>query len=375
MLTYQTAGESHGPCLIALIEGLPFGMPIGPEAIDAALARRQRGYGRGPRQRMERDAVEILGGVRQGRAVGGPVALRIANRVRSGESLGPIARPRPGHADLPGALKYGLTDARDVSERASARETAARVAAGAVAAQLLAAFGIDCLGYVVAVGGRASELRLDDPAEIRRRRDASEFFALDPAMDAAWPPIVDAARDRGDTVGGVIEVSAWGCPPGLGSHAAAELKLDARLAAALLSVQTLQGVEIGLGFAAAALPGSQVHDAVVKTPEGRIRRRTNRAGGIEGGMTNGMPVVIRAASKPIPTLREGLPSLDLATGEPAPAQYERSDTCVMAAVSVVGEAVVAFELARAFLEKFGGDTWDDVRRRHEAYAARVRPYC
>jgi chorismate synthase len=374
MLEYHTVGESHGPCLVAVVEGLPFGTPIETEAIDAALARRQQGYGRGPRQQMERDTVEILGGIRQGRTLGGPIALKIANRVRTGESLGPIARPRPGHADLPGVLKYGLRDARNISERASARETAARVAAGAVAGQLLAPFGIEVLAFVVAIGGRASDLRLDDPADIRRRRDASDFFSIDPALDAAWAPIVDAARARGDTVGGVFEAVAFGCPPGLGSHTQWDVKLDTRLAAALMSIQTVQGVEVGLGFAVASRPGSQVHDAVRKEPDGRFRRSTNHAGGIEGGMTNGMPVVVRAASKPIPTLREGLPSVDLATGEPAPAQYERSDTCVLPAASVVGEAVVAFEIARVFLEKFGGDTWDDVKRNNESYASRVRPY-
>jgi chorismate synthase len=374
MLRYHTAGESHGPCLVAVIEGLPYGLPIDPAALDAALARRQGGYGRGVRQKMEHDAAEILAGVRQGRTLGGPLVLRIPNRVKSGETLGPIDKPRPGHADLPGALKLGLTDARDISERASARETAARVAAGAVARQLLSPFGIDVLGYVVAVGAAASAVRLDDPAEIRRRREASPFAAIDPAMEAAWTAQVDAAKGRGDTVGGVFEVAVFGCPPGLGSHAQWDLKLDARLAAALMSIQTVKGVEVGDGFAVAARPGSQAHDAVEVRPDGTVRRASNRAGGIEGGMTNGMPVVLRAASKPISTLREGLATLDLATGAPARAQYERSDTCIVPAASVVGEAAVALEVATAFLEKFGGDAWDDVRRAYEAYATRVRKY-
>ena len=374
MFRYLTAGESHGPGLVAVLEGIPYGLPFDPAAVDAALARRQGGYGRGVRQKMEHDTVEILAGVRQGRTIGGALVLRIANRVKSGETLGPIAKPRPGHADLPGALKFGLTDARDISERASARETAARVAAGAVARLILAPFGIDPLGFVVAVGGTASSLRLDDPAEIRRRREASPFFAIDPSPEPAWTAAVDAAKEAGDTIGGVFEVAVFGCPPGLGSHAQWDRKLDMRLAAALMSVQTIKGVEIGDGFATAARRGSEAHDAVRPEPGGKIRRATNRAGGIEGGMTNGMPVVLRAASKPISTLREGLATIDLATGAPARAQYERSDSCVVPAASVVGEAAVALEIAAAFLDQFGGDTWDDVRRAHDAYAARVRNY-
>jgi len=374
MLRYRTAGESHGPCLVTILEGIPYGVPIETAAIDAALARRQGGYGRGVRQKMEHDTVEVLAGVRQGRTIGGPLVLRIANRVKSGETLGPIAKPRPGHADLPGALKLGLTDARDVSERASARETAARVAAGAVARLLLAPFGIEPLGYVVAVGGAASPLRLNDPAEIRRRREASPFFAIDPSMESVWTAAVDAAQKAGDTIGGVFEVAVFGCPPGLGSHAQWDQKLDARLAAGLMSVQTVKGVEIGDGFAAAARRGSEAQDAVQPEAGGKIRRATNRAGGIEGGMTNGMPVLLRAACKPISTLREGLATIDLSTGEPARAQYERSDSCVVPAASVVGEAAVALEMAAAFLDKFGGDTWDEVRRAHDAYAARVRAF-
>jgi chorismate synthase len=373
-LRYRTAGESHGPCLVTVVEGLPYGLPFDPARIDAALARRQGGYGRGARQKMEHDTVEVLAGIRQGRTVGGPLVLRVANRVKSGETLGPIAKPRPGHADLPGTLKFGLKDARDISERASARETAARVAAGAVAAQILAPFDIEALGYVVAVGGAASAVRLDDPAEIRRRREASLFYALDPAQEATWTAAVDAAKAAGDTVGGVFEVAVFGCPPGLGSHVQWDRKLDTRLAAALMSIQSVKGIEIGDGFAEAARRGSEAHDAVRHESDGKIRRATNRAGGIEGGMTNGMPVVVRAASKPISTLREGLPTIDLATGGPARAQYERSDTCIAPAASVVGEAAVALEIAAVFLEKFGGDAWDDVRRGYDAYAARVRNY-
>lgn len=374
MLSYRTAGESHGKCLVTVIEGVPYGAPLDVAALNGALARRQGGYGRGARQKMEHDTAEVLTGMRHGRTLGGPLVLQVANRVQSIETLGPISRPRPGHADLAGVLKYGLQDARDVSERSSARETVARVAAGAVAEQILAPFGIDVLGYVVELGGKASLVRLADPPEIRRRREASMFYAIDPAMDAEWVKLVDAVKERGDTVGGAFEVVVLGHPPGLGSHTQWDLKLDADIAAALVSVQTVKGVEFGMGFGVARRCGSEVHDAVEKTPEGKVRRASNNAGGIEGGMTNGMPVVVRGASKPISTLRTGLTTIDLATGELAQAQYERSDTCVVPAASVVAEAVVAFEMAKAFLAKFGGDTWDDVRRNYDAYAARVRSY-
>lgn len=374
MLSYRTAGESHGTCLAAFIDGLPYGMPVDAGAINAALGRRQGGYGRGARQKMEHDTVEILTGLRRGITLGGPLVLKVDNRVQSGETLGPISKPRPGHADLAGVLKYGLQDARDISERSSARETVVRVAAGSLAGQVLAPFGIDVLGYVVELGGKASTVRLDDPAEIRRRRDASAFYAVDPAMDAEWVRAVDAVRERGDTVGGVFEVIVLGHPPGLGSHTQWSLKLDANIAAALMSVQTVKGVEFGMGFGVGRRCGSEVHDEVVKGADGKVRRKTNNAGGIEGGMTNGMPLVVRGASKPISTLRTGLATIDLATGELAQAQYERSDTCVVPAASVVAEAVVAFEIAKAFLAKFGGDTWQDVKRNYDAYTARVRSF-
>lgn len=374
MLCYQTAGESHGKCLLALIEGIPYGTPVETGPLDAELARRQGGYGRGARQEMERDVVEILSGVRRGMALGGPIALQVANRVRNSEELGPITHPRPGHADLAGAVKFGTVDARGVSERASARETAARVAAGALAVDFLSRFGIRVLGYVVEVGGIAVTRRIGDPEELVRVRDASSFYTLDPAADGRIRALVDEVREAGDTVGGVFEVLALGVPPGLGSHATWEGRLDGALARALMSVQTVKAVEVGLGMEAARRRGSNFHDEILPAEGGGWRRSGNNAGGLEGGMTNGEPVVVRAASKPIPTLRRPLRTVDLRTGEAAEAAYERSDVCVVAAASVVGQAAVAFELARAFLEKFGGDTFEETRERFGAYRKRLESF-
>lgn len=370
MLRYWTAGESHGKCLLSLVEGIPYGTPVETGPLDAELARRQGGYGRGPRQEMERDAVEILSGVRHGRALGGPIALRVVNRVRNSEELGPLTRPRPGHADLAGALKYGTSDARGISERASARETVARVAAGGLAADFLSRFGIRVLGYVVEIGGIASGKRIEEPEELVRVRDASPFYTLDPEADGRIRALVDEVRESGDTVGGVFEVRAFGVPPGLGDPTTWEGKLDGALARALMSIQTVKAVEVGLGMEVARRRGSEVHDEILPAAGGGWRRSGNRAGGIEGGMTNGEPVVVRAASKPIPTLRRPLRTVDLRTGEAAEAAYERSDVCVVPAASVVGQAVVAFELARAFLEKFGGDTFEETRERYRSFQER-----
>lgn len=373
MLRYLTAGESHGKCLLAVIEGLPCGMPVDLDHVNGELARRQGGYGRGARMKMEKDEAEILAGVRHGHTLGGPVALQIPNRVRNIEELGPIVRPRPGHADLAGAMKFGLKDARDVAERSSARETAARVAAGALANTLLRALDVHVAGYVVEVGGISSATRLDDPAVVRQRRAASEFYALDSELDDRIRRRVDEARQAGDTLGGIYEVVVFDAPPGLGSHAGWERKLDGRLARALMSLQTVKAVEIGLGFGAARLPGSQMHDEIV-LKEGRLDRTRNNAGGIEGGMTNGQPVVVRAACKPISTLRKPLQTVDLATAEPAEAQYERSDVCVVPAASVIGEALVSFEIAAALLEKFGADSWEETVERLRAYRQRLETF-
>jgi chorismate synthase len=367
VLTYATAGESHGPGLFATVTGLPYGAPVDLDFVNAELRRRQGGYGRGPRMAMEEDRAEIVSGVRHGKTLGSPVTLRIPNRVSNSEELPPITRPRPGHADLAGALKFGTADARDVAERSSARETAARVAAGALVHGFLQLFGIRVVGYVVELGGSGTKARAPSAGEALSARAASEFASPDPGADSAWRALVDQAREAGDSVGGVFEVCAWGLPPGIGSHAGWELKLDGALARALMSVQTVKGVEVGLGFEAARRRGSQMHDEVASG----LVRTGNNAGGIEGGMTNGQPLVARAACKPISTLRKPLRSVDLATGKEEAAAFERSDVCVVPAASVIGEAVVAFELGRAFLDKFGGDTFDETRGRFEEYQERV----
>ncbi len=374
MLRYVTAGESHGKCLIALIEGVPYGTPVSLEAVNAELQRRQGGYGRGARMKLEKDEAEILTGVRKGHTLGSPLTLQIANRVQNAEDLNPITRPRPGHADLAGAMKYGTQDARDVAERSSARETAARVAAGAFANAFLGHFGIRVLGYVVEVGGISSDARIDDPDELARVRDESLFYTLDRSLDERIRARVDEARAAGDTLGGLFEVRVFGAPPGLGSHAGWEHKLDGALARALMSVQTVKAVEVGLGFEAARRPGSRMHDEIVLGPDGRLGRSHNNAGGIEGGMTNGQPVVVRAACKPISTLRKPLQTVDLASKEQAQALYERSDVCVVPAASVIGQAVVAFEIARAFLDKFGGDTFEETRQRYDGYRKQLERY-
>ncbi|MHC4606684.1 MAG: chorismate synthase [Planctomycetota bacterium] len=368
MLRYLTAGESHGKCLVAVITGIPFGTPVDADHINRELSRRQGGYGRGKRQQMEKDEVQILTGIRGGKTIGGPLTLQVPNRVRNIESQDKLVRPRPGHADLAGVMKYGGTDARSIAERSSARETAARVAAGAFASGFLRAFDVRVLGYLLEMGGVGSDRRLDDPEEIRRIRDASEFHSLDPALDAKLRKRVDEVRGEGDSLGGVFEVAAFGVPPGLGSHTQWDLKLDGRLARALMTVQTVKCVEIGAGAKVAGLTGSQNHDEIVK----HLGRTGNNAGGIEGGMSNGQPVIVRASCKPIPTLKKPLRTVNLETGEEQKAKYERSDTCVIPAASVIGEAVAAFEILGAFLGKFGADTFEETRERHDAYAARLR---
>ncbi|HVR86645.1 MAG TPA: chorismate synthase [Planctomycetota bacterium] len=374
MLRYTTAGESHGKCLITSIEGLPYGTPVDPAAINEELSRRQGGYGRGARMKLEKDEAEIVTGIRKGHTLGAILTLQIMNRVQNTEELNPITRPRPGHADLAGAMKFGTQDARDIAERSSARETAARVAAGALASSFLAAFGIRVLGYVVEIGGITSQTRIESPDELVRIRGESMFYTLDQDLDEKLKSKVDEAKQAGDTLGGIFEVRVFGAPPGLGTHAGWEDKLDGSLARALMSVQTVKGVEVGLGFEAARRHGSQMHDEIVLGEGGKIARSRNNAGGIEGGMTNGQPVVVRAACKPISTLRKPMQTVDLASKEQAAALYERSDVCVVPAASVIGQAVVAFEIARAFLGKFGGDTFDETKERHLAYRKQLEQY-
>lgn len=377
-LRWFTAGESHGPALVGILEGVPAGLRLDPEDVDRELSRRQRGHGRGGRMEIERDRAEFLSGVRWGKTTGAPIAIRIANRDWANwrgimEPFGsppsdyrPPTVPRPGHADLPGALKYRHTDLRDVIERSSARETAARVALGAVAKRFLRECGVGIASHVISIHTVRTEidpLSLGlSPDEINARADRSPVRCLDPEVEREMVARIDAAAQAGDTVGGVFEVVATGVPPGLGSYVQWDRRLDGRLAWALMSIPGVKGVEVGAGFRAASRYGSEVHDEIFwKEGEG-FHRRTNRAGGIEGGITNGEPVVIRAAMKPIPTLRKPLRSVDLLTKEPASAHRERSDVCAVPAAAVVGEAMVALVLAEALLEKFGGDTMEEVKR-------------
>jgi len=364
MLRFTTAGESHGRCLIALVEGLPHGLHIDKDYINAELARRQGGYGRGGRMSIETDTVEVLTGVRRGRTIGGPVTLRIANRDFRIDDAPAVTRPRPGHGDLAGMQKYGLGDARDILERASARETAARVAAGALAGLLLREIGVEVIGYVRGIGPVQVDAADLAPDALRAARDASETYCPDPAATERMKAEIDAARRDGDTLGGLIEVVAFGLPAGLGSHVQWRQKLDGRIARAVMSVQAIKSVEIGMGRDVAQARGSEVHDEIVPGETGP-QRLTNRAGGIEAGMTNGCPVVVRAAMKPIPTLMRPLRTVDVATGAPADASTERSDVCAVPAASVVVQHAVTFELAAAVMERFGGDTLAELKKRAE----------
>lgn len=385
MVRWLTAGESHGRALVAICEGLPAGVEVTTADIAAALARRRAGYGRGARMKFEQDEVELTGGVRHGRTLGGPVAIRVANTewpkwetVMSPDPVAPetlagqarnapLTRPRPGHADLAGMQKYGYEDARPVLERASARETAARVAAGEVARRYLRqALGIEIVSHVVALGPvRAADGVLPGPDD-GPRVDADPVRCLDPGASAAMQAEIDAARKDGDTLGGVVEVVAHGLPPGLGSHVHWDRRLDARLAAALMSIQAMKGVEIGDGFATAGRRGSAAHDEI-EPAAGGLRRRTNRAGGIEGGMSTGQVLRVRAAMKPISTVPRALDTVDVATGEPAKAISQRSDVTAVPAAGVVAEAMVALVLAGAAAEKFGGDSVAEVRRNLQGY--------
>lgn len=389
MLRCLTAGESHGPALLGIIEGLPAGVPVSGERIDADLSRRQGGYGRGGRMRIESDHAEILAGVRQGLTLGSPVGLMIRNRDWENwrDTMSPAAvdvpsekarsltRPRPGHGDLAGGLKYGHRDLRNVLERASARETAMRVAVGAVCRGLLEAVGIRVMSHVVAIGGVRAETRGLSPEELAARAAGSPVYCADPAAAEGMMAAIDRAREQGDTLGGIIEVVTLGVPPGLGSHVAADRRLDGRLAAAAMSIPAIKAVEIGAGFEAAGLPGSSVHDEILPASGAAwFSRPTNRAGGIEAGISNGEPIVLRAAMKPIATLYSPLRSLDINTREPAQAGVERSDTCAVPAAAVVAEAAVLFVLSQALLEKFGGDSLGEVRRNLDAYLESVRSY-
>jgi chorismate synthase len=372
MLRYWTAGESHGPALVALIDGFPAGLTVDIPAIDAELQRRQGGYGRGGRQRIETDTVTFLSGLWRGVTLGSPLALEVINKDAKLEKLDDVDRPRPGHADLPGAIKH-MGGVRAVLERASARETAARVAAGGLARQLLSVFGIEVAGWVTELGGIVLGGRAGTLPELRALRDSSEIYSLHPEKDSEVTSLIDRVGKEGDTLGGVVEVRVDGLPIGLGPHAQWDRKLDGRLAQAVMAVQAIKGVEIGMGFEAARRRGSEVHDpihfdpALREGPQLGFSRPTNNAGGLEAGMTNGQPLVVRAAMKPISTLRKPLASVNLRTKQPEEAAYERSDVCAVSAASVIVESVVAFEVAAALLDKFGADSVEEMRGRWALY--------
>jgi chorismate synthase len=390
-LTFHTAGESHGPALIALVEGVPAGLPLLAAQVDHELARRQQGYGRGRRMVIETDRVEFLSGVRAGETLGSPVAMMIRNKDWANWEaiMDPAPRPeddapegrkrqvtrvRPGHADLTGVLKFDREDARDILERASARETTARVAAGAVARTLLAELGVRIGSHLVHLGGvDAASASL--PEDLNAAADASPLRCLDPDAEREMIARIDAAKAEGNTLGGICEVVVTGLPVGLGAHVSWDRKLDGRLAAAICSIPAVKGVEMGMGFEAARRTGAEVHDEIDPAPNsprtGNVRRRTNRAGGLEGGMTTGEPLVLRVAMKPISTLMRPLQTVDVRTGQPAEAAAERSDVTAVPAMGVIAEAMAALVLADAALEKFGGDSVAEFRRNHDAYLARV----
>lgn len=390
MLRWQTAGESHGEALVAMIEGLPAGVRVTSDDVVDALARRRLGYGRGARMKFEQDKVRLLTGVRFGETLGSPVAIEIANtewpkwtEVMSADPLdhdlpregrnAPLSRPRPGHADLTGMRKYGFDDARPVLERSSARETASRVALGAVAARFLEqAFGIRTVSHVISIGGAgvedADDAALPTPDDVEAL-DASPVRTLDKVAEERMIARIDEIKSTADTVGGVIEVLAYGVPAGIGTYVESDRRLDAALASAVMGIQAIKGVEIGDGFLEAVRPGSQAHDEMVPGADGRITRLTNRAGGIEGGMSNGQPIRVRAAMKPIPSIPRALRTVDVTDGEAASAINQRSDTTAVPAASVVAEAMVRLTLARYALDKFGGDSVAETRRNFEQYVA------
>ena len=382
-MSYRTAGESHGKALIALVEGLPEGVAVDQAFIDGELRRRQGGYGRGGRQKIETDHAQFLSGVRLGKTIGSPIAIEIVNKDSRLDDLAAtpaLHRPRPGHADLAGSVKWLTTDCRLTLERASARETAARVAAGALGRCFLREFGIEVFGFVRAVGTAEGKFTVTEEnwREMLKKRDASELYCPDPSSDEKMRQFINDQKMAKDTAGGIVEAHVFGCPIGLGSCMTWDGRLDGRIAAAVASIQAFKGVEFGLGFEAARRPGSKVHDEIgfdpgkTGTPALGFVRGSNNAGGLEGGMTNGKPVVVRGAMKPISTLGKPLMSVDLNTKQPSEAGWERSDISAIGAASVIMENVVAFEIARAMLEKFGGDSMREIRGNYENYLAMAR---
>lgn len=396
MLRYFTAGESHGPCLTTIIEGVPAGFAIDLEGVNHDLWRRQQGYGRGGRMLIEKDEVQVRSGIRWGRTLGSPVTFGIENRdwknwtkkmspyPEDQDQAIPVKKPRPGHADLTGVFKYGHSDIRNVLERASARETVSRVAVGSFCKQLLAPFSIKIMGHLRSLGGIESSTNGKSYEEIFEIADSSPVRVADKAVERQIIALIDECKKSGDTLGGIFEIIAVGLPPGLGSHVQWDRKLDGRLAQGLLSVQAMKGVEFGLGFEMARRRGSQVHDEIFFDPEHMISdaeprivptafyRGSNNSGGLEGGMTTGAPLVVRVAMKPISTLMSPLKSVNLDTKQPEDASVERSDVCSAPAAAVIGEAVVAYELARAFLDKFGGDSLTEITRNYEGYLEQIK---
>jgi chorismate synthase len=384
MLRFLTAGESHGQALVAIIEGIPSGLRLGHEDIDGELKRRQIGYGRGERMKIEADRAKILSGVRFGKTLGSPIALLIWNKdwenwrqaMSVETAVGEhetVTQPRPGHADLAGALKYSQPDIRNILERASARETAIRVAVGALAKRMLREFHIDVASHVIQVGRVRADVSSLTFDELREKAQDSPLRCADKKAQEKMIEIIDEAKKRGDTLGGISEIRATGCPPGLGSHVHWDRRLDARLSYALMSVPGVKGVEIGMGFKAASLLGSQMQDEIHHNGQD-FTRQTNNAGGIEGGISNGEDIVLRVAMKPIPTLGQSLRSIDIKTKEPLQAFKERADICVVPAVGVIGEAVVAFEIGRALCEKFGADSMEEMRRNFQGYVEQIRRF-
>ena len=388
MLRFETAGESHGECLVATLSGLPAGVPVSVESINRELWRRQQGYGRGGRMKIEQDRVAIVAGVRHSITIGSPIALLIRNKdwenwrealpveaTQDGESKKrAVVRPRPGHADLAGALKYGTRDLRDILERASARETVGRVCAGALAKALLERLGMRTLSHVLSVGGIWAEARAPRFPEELEGADADPLRCLDPRASARMVERIDEARENGDSLGGVFEVVAFGVPPGIGSHVHWDRRLDARLAAAVMGIQAVKGVEIGDGFRLAEMPGSRAVDILEYAGETGFMRTSNHAGGIEGGMSNGEPIVLRAAMKPIPTMRKAVDSVDLVSKEKVKAAVERADICAVPAAAVIAESVVSLVIADALLEKTGGDSMPEIEERLEVMRHRIRDF-
>lgn len=387
MLRFRTAGESHGQALVGILEGIPAGLPLAAREIDMELKRRQAGYGRGGRMAIESDSARIISGVRHGKTLGSPIALLIENRDWQNwkdrmsveeAAAEPVTRPRPGHADLPGALKFSQEDIRNVLERSSARETAMRVALGAVAKKLLSVFGISTGSFVTRVGRAEAPLMIEawaseeDLAAISEKAEKSDLRCSDPKAAKKMRQEIDKAIRAGDSLGGIFTVFATGVPPGLGSHVSWDERIDGKLARALMSVQAIKAVEIGGGMALSQFPGSRVMDEIFYKKDRGFFRKTNFMGGVEGGITNGMPVIAQAAMKPIPTLRKPLRSVDIRTKRPFRAAYERADVCAVPAASVVCEAMAALTLASAFMQKFGGDSIPETRRNHDAYKKYLR---